>query len=537
MARNRCASHVLQCILIVSFALLKEGNYCCEQEADAPLILTESIQRIIDEMQPEFYLYLTDPYASHIFRAIISAIDDLECAGVSKAKIISSVLCSIDSARLKELVLHNTASPTMQAMLEKMDSGQVEDFLFKLTGDIHKPEATSKAFLIKCAKSEYGSRFLEVLVKFIPKENFIDFYTLFFRGNLIELCRDRNANFLVQKLILFSKNSNQFLLMISELEELFKDILKMEKPGIICRIAEKALEFTDCQSKVWNVIFDVYHTKSTLEKKELLHLILYSKPCEERQSISFDSKMNFNGCQLASTLFKYPNDLMKPLVDGLLDLDGAIIAKWSENDNASRVIEAFFNSQSTEKVKKKITSKIMDFLPKMAMNKYASHIVELLFNQANSGLKGLIAETLLVSKKVLEDSFYGRFVIKNCKLKDLELEKEKFVEKLESKERKRKMFDELLNDKTDETLALLEPAQGEVSDKKSRKKKVRPTLDDIDLLFKGKITVEPSKEEKPLEKKQKSSKKFDDLEQVLETVKEKGKKKSVKKKEKRKFMA
>jgi hypothetical protein len=82
----------------------------------------------------------------------------------------------------------------------------------------------------------------------------------------------------------------------------------------------------------------------------------------------------------------------------------------------------------------------------MALDRVASHCAEKLYSYSSLTLKEEIAKALLEREKELGESFSGRIVMKNCKVKEYGEEREKWTEKQNQSLRRKEMFKELLEE-------------------------------------------------------------------------------------------
>ena len=167
----------------------------------------------------------------------------------------------------------------------------------------------------------------------------------------------------------------------------------------------------------------------------------------------------------------------------------------------SRVVESFL---TTEFVKKQqFIDKYQGNYVKLSYNPFGAHVVESCFKSADITRKEKIATELLpVHQELLGDN-NGKFVILNCKILQFNSKKETWLQNELQNQRKRKMFEDILEQEQQPTTVIAE--------KKHKKHKI---LDEVDQLFKdakeqrlaGKTApavIETKKEKKRKTKKEK----------------------------------
>ena len=82
----------------------------------------------------------------------------------------------------------------------------------------------------------------------------------------------------------------------------------------------------------------------------------------------------------------------------------------------------------------------------MALDRVASHCVEKFYLSSTLSIKEEIAKQLLEKEEELEESFSGRIVMRNCKVKEYGEEREKWTEKQNQSLRRKEMFKDLLEE-------------------------------------------------------------------------------------------
>jgi len=128
------------------------------------------------------------------------------------------------------------------------------------------------------------------------------------------------------------------------------------------------------------------------------------------------------------------------------------IKSWATDAIASRVIESFLlSTQVILKAKRKILHMFDGSYGEIACNRYGSHLVDKCWAVSDLKMKESIAEELLENERELNSNFHGKFVLRNCKIENFKRNRQEWIEHEHGLERKKQMFEELLNDDTNST--------------------------------------------------------------------------------------
>jgi len=162
-------------------------------------------------------------------------------------------------------------------------------------------------------------------------------------------------------------------------------------------------------------------------------------------------------CLFFKNILNYILNLFK--LNSLISLSHNEIKEWATDAIASRVIESFLQStQVLLKAKRKILHMFDGNYSEIACNRYGSHLVDKCWAVSDLKMKESIAEELLENERELNSNFHGKFVLRNCKIESFKRNRQEWIEHEHGLERKKQMFEELLNDDT--------PAQKKSSNKK-----------------------------------------------------------------------
>ena len=86
----------------------------------------------------------------------------------------------------------------------------------------------------------------------------------------------------------------------------------------------------------------------------------------------------------------------------------------------------------------------------IAKSKCGSRCLDSVFQMINVNQKEMITKELSESYDELKYDFYGRFALQNCKVEQYKLQRDHWENSLQNRDKKRKMFNDILSDKSDE---------------------------------------------------------------------------------------
>lgn len=170
------------------------------------------------------------------------------------------------------------------------------------------------------------------------------------------------------------------------------------------------------------------------------------------------------GGQILESLFEYNIKPISVVLNAMTSLSPEYVEQMAFDSIGSRVIESFIKSSVTPQKKKTFYINLFKgkFI-RLSQDKYGAHLVETCYQTGDVKLKEKIVSELLPAEKELANSFYGRFVLRKCKIDQYKRKKESWIQHQEQVEKKRKMFENFLEDDTDEFLV-----------PKNKKKKISP---------------------------------------------------------------
>ncbi|KAF9162149.1 Nucleolar protein 9 [Actinomortierella ambigua] len=583
---HRFASHVCQTLVTLCADAVEREVRSNETKAPAQSIAAEDgvllsaeelILNMCKQTQDEFTALISDPFASHVLRVIIHvlagrAVDDGSGKGNIRSKksakyndannskvnasvnqrptrlvppsfkemlrsITEAITSGLSATIVRSLAVHQVANPVLQLLLEvqaKDDAAGKDALVDKLLMDITQEDQPGQknddrdAYVETLLRDQVGSHLLETIVRVASPALFQKFYTTYFRGRLSKLSFHPIANYVIQQFFVNAKNAIQLEMMIDEVLPSFEEFLKCGRPGVIRAVVEAANNVGACHKQVVKGLCNAFHTSGPLERRDFLNVVLHMETHERfkaRDENQEEKRPSFHpqGAVILQLLLQYPEEHHKIVIDSYFAQKDDLVYAWTMDNTGSHVIEAFLTSPTVNlKIKKKILKSFLGKYHVMALDKYGGHTVDKCWAVSDIDMKEKIATELLQHEQALSQSFYGKFILRNCKIDQFKRKKADWLEREKGNERKKDMFKDILGD------AILATASGKQRAEALQLDLPAPNPKMADLGFGGGIAGVKTVTEK---KKKKSKKSSDDPDKLMivddnEEVKEREKYKS-----------
>ncbi|KAF9414504.1 Nucleolar protein 9 [Podila epigama] len=508
---HRFASHVCQTLITLCADAVEREVRSQEtksrEELEIPkeegvlLSAEDLILNMCNQTQEEFTALISDPFASHIIRVILYVLagrtvaDDGSGKGNVRSKksakyndannsktnagtfrptrlvpasfkdmlhtITSTMMNGLSASIVRSLAVHQVANPVLQLLLEVLakDNEEAKDELVdKLLMDITRDEEPGQtnndrdAYVETLLRDQVGSHLLEMIVKVASPTLYQKFYTSYFRGRLVKLSFHPIANYVIQQFFVKAKTPVQLEMMVAEVLPEFGNFLKFGRPGVIRAIVEACKNVGACHKEVIKGLCQAFHTNTSIERKEFLHVVLQMETYEalmERRESQESTKPKFHpqGAVILQLLLQYPEEHTKIVIDSYFAQKEELMYAWTMDPTGSHVIEAFLTSPTLNlKVKRKILKSFLGKYHSMALDRYGGHTVDKCWAVSDIEMKEKIASELLEHEQALSHSFHGKFILRNCKIDQFKRKKEEWVQREKGIERKKDMFKDILGD-------------------------------------------------------------------------------------------
>ncbi|KAJ3208037.1 Nucleolar protein 9 [Entophlyctis luteolus] len=334
-------------------------------------------------------------------------------------EISSRIMSSLKEYELRTFCCHAVANPVLQFLVAIDGCGQE---LIKAIMSIDADNGYK--FMDDLILDTVGSHLVEkILAKASPVE-FHAMYVRHFKGKLSTLCNHHVANFVVQHLLANTRNGTQVRILLEEI--LGEDRSGIEKlffrnrAGVIIKILEASAKHVAHQKEVFESFLSAFHVKTDEHKKRIIQLVLCQQTVEDFDAAGekpLVKRFDYHGVSMAEHLLDFAEDYSKMLLASFMAIPSSEVLTWLTTALGSRIYEKILQSEcAPQGAKKKLIYSLHTHFTHLAIDKYGSHVVDACWRAADIEAKERIAEELAKSKSMLEASFTGRFVFKNCRV-------------------------------------------------------------------------------------------------------------------------
>ncbi|KAI8823129.1 armadillo-type protein, partial [Fimicolochytrium jonesii] len=488
--KHQFASHVCQTLIYAAADVVDreiKGTFVVEApEGDEAALetlptMTTLVEQLCEQMKGEWKDLMMDAYASHLVRAVLCLLsgDPLAQgeaerrskkskkynsehnntwkpnpanapktgrAGVSVKRtvppqfkealkeITREVAEQMEIMGLRTYATHIVANPVLQLLISLSDTSEslistllaVED---SATCQLSTQTDEERQFMVDLIRHPVGSHLVEKLLAAASAHLFHQLYVTYFRGQLEELCLHPVANFVVQQLICHTRNGTQLEVLLDELIPFFPTLFTHRRPGVVVKVAEACVKHQTgkCQKEVVKAVANALKATAPEQRKQLVNLILCLKPYG---ALGEAAKADTNGSLILQNLLLFDEDANKMVIDSFMSLTPEESRNWAFSPTSSRVLEQFLLSSTINlKAKRKLIRSWLGKFATLAADKFGSHTVDKAWAVADIGLKEKIAEDLYNHTKTLQNSHFGKFVLRNCKIETYGKRREEWVER------------------------------------------------------------------------------------------------------------
>lgn len=536
---DKCSSRILEKLL------LRVGELISSHEPEIEKLI-DGLITLSDKLEKESWAdAITDPNGSHVTRTLIQVLaTDQHNSKLRNA--LHSTCAGIISAigeNMSEAIVHVYANPVVQYIVEALSPNKpfvklVVDRIISAIEDEDKstednnndddnndkteerPDVTTKKFIsISC--NPVGSRLIEKILEFSSENIYATLYTKWFRGSLYELACDKIGNHIVQKLLSSTYcQTPQATLIVKEFLPRIGEFLRIGKnEGVIMQIADACLTHEVCQKEFFDTLKEALCTgDESDEKEENVALALLKSPSPA-----------YIRSRIAQSLLRMNKSVSRPFCEALLSLDSDFVTQIALDKSGSRVIEAAVESKALPiQVHLKIFEAYIGSFTQLALSPCGSHILEKLYFGSDLKNKEKIAHELMENERTLAGDRIGKYALRTCKVSLYREKRNIWMNGANKNEKKREMFDDILNDNEGtEKKKKDDKATEDVKKKKSEDKVSAHMKDDYEMFmeklgFGSKKTK--SEEGKKVESEKKKKKEEEEEEEGKMSVeKEEGK--------------
>ncbi|GMG26383.1 unnamed protein product [Ambrosiozyma monospora] len=429
---------------------------------------------MLSELKPHLQSMVSHDYASHVLRVLLlvvagrqlpSAIQSNSILRSKKSKIarkmidikdtedyeksyqvpksfeseLSSILKTIyhgqTTQSLRELAIKATASPVLQLLIQLEGLVDKERSFWCLTFNPANHEKDSKegSFVEYLLSDPIGSHFFETALFTQKMKNVDRLYQFYMKDRILKLAkRETNGVFVVMMMMKKLKRPEQLYILdelVPHLNELIVNNLEIGSAIVDCSIANKNYKRDEIIAKYFEFFNKSLTTAKDVDEGEK------KKEENEDKSQILENVLRLSTSTLGNTkddwptaeerrrslflekLIEYDSQFTVACLEGLMNLPEERLIQMCKHGVFSHVVEACLVDVNKVDImtRKRFLNVILPYIPDLACNAQASHIVDKLwtFTVKLNLYKDRIAGSLFDNKDQVKNSVYGKMVWKN----------------------------------------------------------------------------------------------------------------------------
>lgn len=251
-------------------------------------------------------------------------------------------------------------------------------------------------------------RFLETLVSVAGAKLLSKIVCSLFVGRTTQLSELRCANFAVQKVFDHVKEKTTFELLFDEVQDSFERILKVGHTGVLLSICKASLRLGSKQMPFVKSLKTALHVGPG-RPEDLLLAVVKLKPIELCQDSN--NFVHIHGSVIMQTLLAFQKPI--EVINALCGIETARLVPLLATGKGSYIVDAFFQAQFVgEKSKIKFIRKFEGYYLELALNKFGSRILEVIYNAADMTQRTRIVQELSEKLNQLESVHCGFIISK-----------------------------------------------------------------------------------------------------------------------------
>jgi len=312
-------------------------------------------------------------------------------------------------------------------------------------------------------KDNAGSRFLEVALMFMEGEQLLSLYQTSVRGKVVSMSKERNENFVLQRIILRAGLSSDPLVLgiLNELKDSMGELLHIGRTGVVVALANACEKASDPSCTKLFTKFICTAVGATGENaKDLVGLLLffgkerlhrwrtwahqrYEGACMSDAELG-GPKVSILGSLMVQAILRFNHGNSRLANDSVASLSKSEILALCRDASGSRVLEAFLTGNAGESSKSRLGAYLLGQLPEIVKDPSGSRIVEKVFVTSDYSRRRQMVEELLPHLESLQTDQYAKFVLRFCRVSEYLARKETWLQQEEKRSSKRKALNDLL---------------------------------------------------------------------------------------------
>ena len=442
--------------------LVAPENPAARPSADEESSMEELFLGAIKELEGTFGFLMTNRFASHTLRVLVSVLSGRSLTDASTTAIIQSkrkesnkdrksesrdaipahqirpvpssfgvALDAITSGTigeldLKTLATHPIGNPVLQLLLEiefaksKKDRAKQESPISqRLLPDLPPtPDSPTASFIRYLLYDQVGSHLLETIVNNCPGSMFKSIYRSMFRHDLASMVKNETASYVVIR-ILERLGKEDLEHSLDQLLPEFPMLLSRSRTTVIKTLVER--------SRVRGIDTKAVGTALKSDGNDCVSLMLVQllapKPGNTKESsdglgsqIDAQQPNKRHITMLLQSMLSSPDHLRDIVNDALLEQADQLADASAANISISRLIQAFLTCDGQPStIRRKFLNEISEYATLLATNPIGSHVMDAVWPATDDlqFIRERFASELVRNESTVRDTFSGRGVWRN----------------------------------------------------------------------------------------------------------------------------
>jgi len=476
LSSDRCASHVLQRIIVVcadrgnreiavkneeeSEAPNNDDDIAMEIKSDEVEIYNNIVLKLSKYFLNNVEEFVFDTYANHVLRTVIQCLAGLIDASNDTGKkfgpfptnrrpviqeykdlLIQSCQRIYEWPQFREFGLKNITSGFAQCMLfslKGIDKNLIKKIIKRIFLESNKDEIQSTLF-----NTESSVRLMEACLMMSGQKTYCTLYRTFFADNLEHLCQNQSTNFSVQRLIDSCINKVIFEEIFDNTVEHFEKIFKRGFTGILVSIGNACLRLHTKQGPFVNAIMKMLDCTD----QTFVWSTVTMKNRSQLEAAPDDTSSNLHGSLILQAMLKFNKPIK--IVNSLLNMGIDELLQLLNDPKGSRILDAFLDSEYVgEKSREKLYKKLKGTWADLAKNTHGSRCVDKVWEKTvSNNQKIIIMEELAAAGESLGSTKSGQFMYRKLDLPLFVRNKNNWIASQSKQETTRKLFADIINKK------------------------------------------------------------------------------------------
>ncbi|PIK36892.1 putative nucleolar protein 9 [Apostichopus japonicus] len=453
---DRFGAHVLQTTMTLSLEFAAK-----QDEADAfNALLLNLSQSVRDQLES----VVTDTYASHVLRTLLQVFGGLQVAEKVTRSKLSREQQQRDLIQETRVILENRPETYQNEFLllqsELMKSKQLE-----VTVKKSKKKIQWALTLPDAVVNPISSHLIETIIDVASDDILKDLTETCFNGLLLKLAKTPVANFILQRIISKTVQSESMDQIMTELTKGFHKILAANNTGVLLQLAETCFLFPAHQETFVKSLLEALKG-FTPEERQLKAIILIGSlqsfevlfPSEDDENSNSGTgevkpkgiEVKLHGSLLLQSLLKFQNKRI--VVNGFMALSTEELKTIICQPAGSYLLEHFMsNERIKDKKKEQLINTMKNDLFSICCDKSGSRAMESVFKMSSIKMKTIIAEVLAKKETQLHSDRFGCFVHRTCQLSQFKHRRNAWTSIMTKDDKKRKLFADLIGEAPKDT--------------------------------------------------------------------------------------